>query len=619
MSIRALSPELAEKALKELNEDPKRTPSDIQHIKEWLSKQPHLRARTDDQWLLQFLRGCKFSLERTKEKIDLYYSMRTLTPEFFSIRPTDQIFKDIIGLGSFLILPKSKAFDGTRVTIVRPGSYDANKYNIIEVLAVSTILERIALAEDDDSVICGRRTILDLKGVTMGHFTQMTPVTMKKMVTIGQDAAPLRFKGAHYINLPGGFDVVFNAIKSLLNEKNKSRLIIHNENYEEMYKYIPQDILPAEYGGKAGTISDISGYWLKKTEEYSSWLEEDMKYGTDEAKRPGKPNSAADMFGVDGSFRKLDFDFNMNIRPLSPELAEKARLELNEDPKRIQSDIEHIKEWIAKQPHLRARTDDQWLLTFLRGCKYSLERTKEKIDLYYSFRTLAPELFLQRKHTDAVFQEILASGSCLVLPKKASPVAQSVLIGRPGVLDTEKYKVTDFMAVTNVIQKIMLLEDDNTVVAGARFVMDCENVNMSFFFQMTPTLMKKMSVYSQEAVPLRFKGGHYINVGSGFETIYNMMKRFLNEKTKSRLHVHNKNYEEMYQHIPKEILPVEYGGNGGTIAEIVEYWQKKIAEYSDWLEEDLQFGTDESKRPGKPKSAEEMFGLDGSFRQLEFD
>lgn len=46
----------------------------------------------------------------------------------------------------------------------------------------------------------------------------------------------------------------------------------------------------------------------------------------------------------------------MKLRPLCPELDEIARKELNEDPKRVEDDIKHMKEWIAKQPHLRART-----------------------------------------------------------------------------------------------------------------------------------------------------------------------------------------------------------------------------------------------------------------------
>lgn len=45
----------------------------------------------------------------------------------------------------------------------------------------------------------------------------------------------------------------------------------------------------------------------------------------------------------------------MQIRTLIPELAKKAQDELNEDPKRIQSDVQHIKDWLSKQPHLRAR------------------------------------------------------------------------------------------------------------------------------------------------------------------------------------------------------------------------------------------------------------------------
>lgn len=37
------------------------------------------------------------------------------------------------------------------------------------------------------------------------------------------------------------------------------QLYVHNKNYEELYKYIPQETLPAEYGGNAGTIKEISG------------------------------------------------------------------------------------------------------------------------------------------------------------------------------------------------------------------------------------------------------------------------------------------------------------------------------------------------------------------------
>ncbi|XP_075992123.1 alpha-tocopherol transfer protein-like [Anticarsia gemmatalis] len=308
MSVRTLTPVLAEKARVELNEDPKRVPGDLQSIKDWLAKQPHLRARTDDQWLLSFLRGCKFSLERTKEKLDLYYSVRTAAPEMFRIRVTDPLFDEILSLGSIITLPKVASPDAPRVNLIRPGTYDPSKYNILDVMAVSSAVMKIIMMEDDNATVAGAVSILDLEGVSMAHFLQMTPVTMKKMVVMGQDASPLRMKGTHYLNTPPGFETIFNAMKAMLNEKNKNRLYVHNKNYDAMYQHIPKDILPKEYGGNGGSVAEITEYWRNKVKEYSSWLTEDELYGSDESKRPGKPKTSEDMFGVEGSFRQLDFD-----------------------------------------------------------------------------------------------------------------------------------------------------------------------------------------------------------------------------------------------------------------------------------------------------------------------
>ena len=41
---------------------------------------------------------------------------------------------------------------------------------------------------------------------------------------------------------------------------------------------------------------------------------------------------------------------------LNPELQKYAKQMLNEDPLRRAEDIDHIRQWIKKQPHLRART-----------------------------------------------------------------------------------------------------------------------------------------------------------------------------------------------------------------------------------------------------------------------
>lgn len=44
------------------------------------------------------------------------------------------------------------------------------------------------------------------------------------------------------------------------------------------------------------------------------------------------------------------------IRELPPDLAKIAAEELNEKATQTKDDVQHLKEWIAKQPHLKART-----------------------------------------------------------------------------------------------------------------------------------------------------------------------------------------------------------------------------------------------------------------------
>lgn len=36
-------------------------------------------------------------------------------------------------------------------------------------------------------------------------------------------------------------------------------MFMHGTNWEALYKEIPQELLPNEYGGKAGTMKELNG------------------------------------------------------------------------------------------------------------------------------------------------------------------------------------------------------------------------------------------------------------------------------------------------------------------------------------------------------------------------
>ena len=98
------------------------------------------------------------------------------------------------------------------------------------------------------------------------------------------------------------------------------------------------------------------------------------------------------------------------LRTLHNELAKVAIDEINEVPNRIESDLESLKSWLKHTPHLKTRTDDQFLLAFLRGCKYSLEKTKHKLDLFYSVRQNTPEVIRNRDPNNQYLMGMIRQG-----------------------------------------------------------------------------------------------------------------------------------------------------------------------------------------------------------------
>lgn len=223
------------------------------------------------------------------------------------------------------------------------------------------------------------------------------------------------------------------------------------------------------------------------------------------------------------------------IRPLNSNLQVIARDQLHEDPEKIQESLETFREWIKKSAHLRSRTDDQFLVTFLRGCKYSLERAKQKLDMFYTLRTHLPELLADRDPLNEKLHSIIKLGVCLPLPNSSDPGAPRMMLIRPGAYDATKLTIQEVMKVSVMLNDIFMVDDDNMTVAGQIGVIDLHGVTIQHFMQMQPSFVKKMTMLMQDATPIRQKGIHYINAPKSFEQLFNLFKSFMNEKMQSRV------------------------------------------------------------------------------------
>ncbi|EDW30305.1 GL17893 [Drosophila persimilis] len=121
------------------------------------------------------------------------------------------------------------------------------------------------------------------------------------------------------------------------------------------------------------------------------------------------------------------------IRALTPELQQTANEQLHEVPDRLEADLEAFKTWIKQQPHLNSRTDDQFLVAFLRGCKFSLERAKSKLDKYYTLRTKYPDHFNVTTTRGPKFREIHQTGRHICVQQRTitMPVKTTEVYTRP--------------------------------------------------------------------------------------------------------------------------------------------------------------------------------------------
>ncbi|XP_037952691.1 alpha-tocopherol transfer protein-like [Teleopsis dalmanni] len=309
----------------------------------------------------------------------------------------------------------------------------------------------------------------------------------------------------------------------------------------------------------------------------------------------------------------------MALRQLPDYLQKTAIEELNEVPERIPADIEALKTWIQQQPHLTARTDEQFLIAFLRGCKYSLEKAKSKIDKFYTLRTQVPEMFGVKSFDMNKIIEVLKLGAILYLPIPLNDNGPRIGIMRMGAYSADEYNFIDILHVGQILQEITLLEDDYANVNGIVHIMDLANVTKGHLFQMTPGTMKKMTVWTEQALPLRPKANHFVNTPTGFDVVFNMVKPMLSQKQQDRLHVHGNNMDSLHAQIPKKYLPKEYGGENGSLQDVIDSWVKRFESYRDYYIEEKNYGTDEKLRPGKPIDFEGLLGIDGSFRKLNVD
>ncbi|KAL5014872.1 hypothetical protein ScPMuIL_009142 [Solemya velum] len=296
-----LSPELVQKAEKELNERAQWRSRDVQALRDMLKKQTGIHVRLDDSYLLRFLRARKFDYDRAFDLLMRHFKMKAENPEIFdNLKPS--AVKTVLDDGVTGVLDHTDR-DGRKVVIFRPGKWDTERYSIQDVFR-NNICTFTKLIEDEDTQVCGIIMIIDMKDISWAHAKSMSPFYAKRISSLLQDAFPARFKGMHYVNQPTFFDYIFAIVRQFMKEKLVSRLHFHGSRVEELAEFVDPEYLPEEYGGKGPPWSNK--VWAEKLLKCDADFDADSKYGLVGNKPVQSTNKSDAMESLSGTFRKLD-------------------------------------------------------------------------------------------------------------------------------------------------------------------------------------------------------------------------------------------------------------------------------------------------------------------------
>nr|XP_019780830.2 alpha-tocopherol transfer protein isoform X1 [Tursiops truncatus]XP_033699117.1 alpha-tocopherol transfer protein isoform X1 [Tursiops truncatus] len=210
----------------------------------------------------------------------------------------------------------------------------------------------------------------------------------------------------------------------------------------------------------------------------------------------------------------------------------------------------------------------------------SEDTSKQRLlENYYKWRAECPEISADL-HPRSVLG-LLKAGYVGVL-RARDPTGSKVLIYRIAHWDPKVFTAYDVFRVS-LITSELIVQEVETQRNGIKAVFDLEGWQFSHAFQMTPSVAKKIAAVLTDSFPLKVRGIHLINEPIIFHAVFSMIKPFLTEKIKERIHMHGDNYKQrLLQHFP-DILPVEYGGKEYSMEDICQEWTNFIMKSENYL------------------------------------
>ncbi|XP_078137287.1 clavesin-1-like [Sander vitreus] len=244
---------------------------------------------------------------------------------------------------------------------------------------------------------------------------------------------------------------------------------------------------------------------------------------------------------------------------LSAETTEKARLELNENPDTLHQDIQQVRDMIVTRPDIGfLRTDDDFILRFLRARKFNQMETFRLLAQYFQFRQQNLDMFQSFKVDDPGIKRALMDGFPGVL-ETPDQHGRKILILFASNWDQSRNSFTDILRAI-LLSLEVLIENPELQINGFILIIDWSNFSFKQASKLTPNILKLAIEGLQDSFPARFGGIHFVNQPWYIHAMFTIIKPFLKDKTRKRIFLHGNNLNSLHQLLQPECLPSEFGG-----------------------------------------------------------
>ncbi|XP_046979458.1 alpha-tocopherol transfer protein-like [Schistocerca americana] len=265
----------------------------------------------------------------------------------------------------------------------------------------------------------------------------------------------------------------------------------------------------------------------------------------------------------------------------------------------VKDDLQSLRKWISGEKYVPNKVDDKILYLIHHSCYYDLDKTKDTIKVYFSMRNKIPEFFADRDVNRKNLQTALESVYVNTFPAR-DPHGYRILFHSLRLYEPSKYFFSD--SVKLIYMTIDACNHLDGALPGYIIMFDMVGVKLGHIARVNLLLLHKFFQYVQEGLPVRLKAIHIVNVIPVIDKIMLLIKPFMKKELYSMIHFHKTadNYDALYEHLPRECLPSDFGGQLASLNELQEQNIERLRALVPFFKEDENMRLNKSKAMDEP-------------------